>query len=381
VQKRALTDKGIQALKASEAGQRKIVWDALVPNLGVRVSDKGHKSFVLVTRYPGQVNPASRSLGQYGKISLEEARKLARDWHSLIRQGRDPALERGETFAVIAEEYYAREGARLRTAKDQQARLARAVLPVLGARPIGEIRRSEIIRLLDRIEDTSGPEAAHHCLTLISKIMSWYASRHDTFQSPILKGMGRTRGIKRDRVLTDDELRKIWEAAEGPFGRMIKFILLTGARRTEASQLRWQEIDGNLWTLPAARNKTKVDLVRPLSDAALAVLGPHSGEFVFSSDGRHGISDYTHFKARLDKCSGTEGWTIHDCRRTARSLMSRAGVPSEHAERCLGHVIGGVEGIYNRHKYQEEMASAYQALVNLIGRIIRPQDNVVALAR
>ncbi len=248
MQKRNLTDKGIQALKASAPGQRRIVWDALVPNLGLRISDQGHKSFVLVTRYPGQIHPASRSLGQYGKISLEDARKLAREWHSLIRQGRDPALERGETFAVICEEYYTREGGRLRTAKDQQARLARSVLPVLGARPIGEIKRSEIIHLLDKVEDNSGPEAAHHCLTLISKIMSCYASRHDTFQSPIIRGMGRTRGVKRERILSDEELRKIWLACDGPFGRLIKFLLLTGARRTEGSQLRWSEINGRLWT-------------------------------------------------------------------------------------------------------------------------------------
>jgi hypothetical protein len=145
MQKRNLTDKGIQALRPSDVGQRRIIWDALVPNLGLRISDKGHKSFVLVTRYPGQVNPASRSLGQYGKISLEEAREKAREWHTLIRQGRDPALERGETFAVVCGEYYAREGGRLRTAKDQQARLERLVMPTLGQRPISEIKRSEII--------------------------------------------------------------------------------------------------------------------------------------------------------------------------------------------------------------------------------------------
>jgi integrase len=377
MQKRNLTDRGIQAIKPSPTGQRRIVWDALVPNLGLRISPSGHRSFVLVTRYPGQVHPASRSLGQYGKISLEDARAKAREWHRLIAQGRDPALERGETFSVICEEYYAREGGRLRSAKDQQSRLARLVLPTLGPRPINEIKRSEIIRLLDQVEDTSGPEAAHHCLNHIARIMSWYASRHDTFQSPIIKGMGRSRGIKRDRVLSDPELRAVWAAAEGPFGRMIRFILLTGARRNEAAQLHWREIEGRLWTLPSQRNKVGVELARPLSDAALAELGPRGDGFTFG--GRRPVAGFSQLKRVLDERSGVTAFTIHDCRRTSRTLMSRAGVPSEVSERMLGHLPPGVENIYNRHRYVEEMAQGYQALANLILHIVEPQDNVVAI--
>ena len=89
--------------------------------------------------------------------------------------------------------------------------------------------------------------------------------------------------------------------------------------------------------------------------------------------------DLSSAKQDFDRASGVTGWTLHDLRRTARSLMSRAGVPSDHAERCLGHVIGGVRGTYDRHEYHEEKRLAFEALASLIARIIDPQPNVVAM--
>jgi integrase len=165
------------------------------------------------------------------------------------------------------------------------------------------------------------------------------------------------------------------------------FLLLTGARRSEAANLPWTESSGTDWALPPARNKTgnktKVDLIRPLSDAAQAVLANVARfdkcDFVFTVTGKGPIRGLAKFKADFDKASGVTGWTLHDLRRTARSLMSRAQVPSDHAERCLGHVIRGVRKIYDRHEYYEEKKQAFAALAALIERIIDPQDNVVAL--
>ena len=101
--------------------------------------------------------------------------------------------------------------------------------------------------------------------------------------------------------------------------------------------------------------------------------------YVFTTSGRSGLGGFSKFKRKLDKLSGVSGWTLHDLRRTARSLMSRAGMPSDHAEHCLGHVVPGVRGVYDRHEYLEEMRSAYEALAALIERIVNPQPNVVAL--
>jgi integrase len=276
--------------------------------------------------------------------------------------------------------------------------LKRAVYPILGDRPINEIRRSEIVRLLDQIADERGPVAADRALATIRRVFNWYASRSDDFRSPIVRGMARTKPGERARarILTDDEIRVVWRTAEGQgtFGRLIRFLLLTGARRTEAAAMPWAELDGTEWLLPGSRNKTKLDLLRPLPATALAVLGdrPDGAKFVFPSD-KGALCGYGPLKENFDKAvlsqlrksdpdaEAIPRWVLHDLRRTARSLLSRAGVPSDHAERCLGHVIGGVRGIYDRHEYRDEKARAYEALARLIDRIVQGKPTLVRLVR
>jgi integrase len=149
------------------------------------------------------------------------------------------------------------------------------VLSVLGARQIGDIKRSEINGLLDTIEDESGANTATLTLAYLRRVMNWHATRADDFRSPIVRGMARSVAIKRDRVLTDEELRAFWRASEGwehPFSRMLRFILLTATRRDEAADMRWSEVNGDTWTIPAARYKTNIDFELPLSHAARAVL-------------------------------------------------------------------------------------------------------------
>jgi integrase len=220
---------------------------------------------------------------------------------------------------------------------------------------------------------------AQAVLAVLSKIFNWHASRSDDFRSPIVRGMARVKPAEqaRDRILTDDELRQVWRTTEreGIFGSLVQFLLLTGARRAEATGLQRSELDdaGN-WTLPAARNKVKVELVRPLNKAARDVLARQVdiGPFVFTYTGRRPIHSISLFKKRFDAACGVTGWTLHDLRRTARSLMSRAGVNADHAERCLGHVIAGVRGTYDRHDFRAEMAHAYEALAAQIERIVNP---------
>jgi integrase len=214
--------------------------------------------------------------------------------------------------------------------------------------------------------------------------MNFHASRSDDFRSPIVRGMARGAEQARSRILTDDELRAIWKATgEYPvFGPLLRFILLTATRRFEAGHMRWAELNGDrTWIIPAARYKTNLDHVIPLSAMALSVLPMARGEFVFSKNGHQAMGGYERHKRAIDEASGVRGWVIHDLRRTARSLLSRAGVPSDHAERCLGHVIGGVRGVYDRHEYIEEKARAFEALAAQVERIISPQDNVVPMGR
>jgi len=343
------------------------------------------KTFVLVTRYPGSANPAPRSLGTYGAITLEAARDKAREWFALIGNGIDPEQQatqkREQTFQAIADQYFLRKAKDHRTRALSQSTLARLVHPTLGSRPIENISRGDIVRLMDRIEDESGPVQANRTLSIINRVMSFHSSRSDNFRSPIVRGMARGSEQARSRILTDDELRAIWRAtSDYPiFGSLLRFILLTATRRFEAGHARWSELQGKTWIIPAARYKTNLDHVVPLSKLALSVLPKRNGEFVFSKNGHQALGGYQRHKRAIDAASGVKGWVLHDLRRTARSLLSRAGVHADHAERCLGHVIGGVRGVYDRHEYFDEKARAFEALATQVERIVDPQPNVVAI--
>lgn len=371
--KRQLTDRFCVGAKVRDGEPQTDYFDTQVSGLALRVSKWGHKGWTLHYSLGGKRRRLT--LGAYPSISLSAARTRADETKAAIAEGRDPSIVANETLQAICESYLAREGDKLRNVKWRKGVLDRHVYPNLGARPIAEIRRSEIVRLLDKVEEGSGAAMATQTLALVRKVMNWHATRSDDFMSPVVRGMARTQRSEqaRDRTLSDDELRKIWSTDSGVFGQYVRFLLLTAARRNEVSDMTWAEIDGADWTLPAARNKTKVDLVRPLSRQAQAILAalPKAGEFVWSThNGALPIAGFTQFKQRLDKATGVNGYTLHDCRRTARSLMSRAGVPSDHAERCLGHVIGGVRGVYDRHEYHREKAQAFEMLAGEIERIV-----------
>jgi len=243
--KRPLTDRGIAAIKPARPGKRHLYWDAVVPGLAVRVTDTGVKAFVLVKRFPGNPNPTARSIGKVGALTLEAARAQAREWLAQLAAGRDPAKEaearQRDTLKAVCEEWWQRKAQGYRSASAQRSRLERFIYPSIGAIPIREVRKSDIVRLHDRITDENGPVAANRAVELLTAIMNWHATRADDFRSPIVKGMT-TAEVARDRVLTDDELRAIWRAtADGAFGGLIRFLLLTAARRSEAAEIPWRK--------------------------------------------------------------------------------------------------------------------------------------------
>jgi integrase len=381
--KRQLTDRFCAGAKVRDGELQTDYFDTQVSGLALRVTQHGHRSWTL--HYTLGAKRRRLTFGNYPAISLSGARTRADEARAAIVEGRDPSIAATETLKDICELYLAREGDKLRNTKWRKGVFDRHIYPTLGARPIAEIRRSEIVRLLDQIEEGSGAAMATQTLALIRKVMNWHATRSDDFLSPIVRGMARTQRSEqaRERTLSDDELRKIWRTNNGIFSAYVRFLLLTAARRNEAAQMTWAEVAKGDWTLPAARNKTGVDLVRPLSKAAQAILAalPKAGEFVWSTHGGAiPIGGFTQFKRRFDAASGTKGWALHDLRRSARSLMSRAGVPTDHAERCLGHVIPGVRGVYDRHAYHAEKQQAFEALAGIVERIVSgSQAGVVQL--
>jgi integrase len=385
-----LTPQLVASVKADPTTDRTIIWDESLPNFGLVITAAGHRSFIVQYRANGR----SRRMAIKATLRLGEARKEARAILGKVAKDRDPLTERRKaeasaenTLQSVAEKYFQREGKTLRTVKERRRTLARLVFPRLGAKQIEDIKRSDIVKLLDRIEDESGPAMASHTLAYLRKILNWHAGRSDDYRSPVVRGMARTKAKEqaRDRILADDELRAIWKAAgemNNAFGPLVRFLLLTATRRDEAARIRRSEINGE-WTIPGARYKSKRDHVIPLSGAAKAVIAsvPVIGDrdLVFTHDGKRPVGGFSKFKAALDKSSGVTGWRLHDLRRTARSLMSRVGVDSDIAERALGHVLTGVRGTYDRHAYLEEKRKAFEKLATLIEQVINPQENVIAL--
>ena len=380
-----LTPAFCKTITAEPHKERSVYWDVVTPGFGLMATASGHRSFVIQYRNGGG---ASRRLTLSTALSLDGARREARKLLGDIERGGDPVGDRrreraaaevakADTLEAIALDFFRREGKNIRTIAARRAAFERLIFPTLGRRQIGDISRRDISRLLDKIEDERGPVMADKTLTFLSRLFNWHAARTE-FRSPIVRGMARTKTSERarSRILTDDEIRAVWSATEkhpGPFASLVRFILLTGTRRNEAARMTRTELTGSDWLIPAARNKSKKDFLVPLSKAAIAVLddvpviGRKDGP-VFTLNGERPIT-VSRCKQRLDRDSGVTGWRIHDLRRTARSLMSRAGVPADHAERAIGHVIGGVRGTYDRHEYHAEKAAAFEKLAELVTKI------------
>jgi integrase len=392
----------------------------------VRVTAAGTRSFVLFHRFNGKAY--WETLGRWdanqggGTLTVRDAivraDKLAKD----LRNGRreDPRPERtrrlqdgdrpdGLDVAGMIDIFVKRylKAGKLRSAGMIEAQLERLVKPKIGKVGIYELRRSHVSRMLDEIADENGPRMADLVLAYVRKAFNWYEvnGHDDDFTSPVVRGMARLKPSdrERERVLADDEIRDVWAGLDtitepACFPAYVKTLLLTAARRSEGADMSTTELEGELWTIPAARYKTKLDHVIPLSAPArklIASATPNkpakNAHFVFSTTrGAKPFSGFSKAKTDLDKAIADlreregrppmENWTLHDLRRTARTLLARAGVRDDIAERCLGHVIKGVEKVYNRYAYLEEKRAAFKALATLVSRILNPAANVEELA-
>lgn len=426
--KALLTDKTLKAMRPAPANKRAIVWDAVLPHFGVRITDKGNRSFVVVKRVKGAKAPAFHVLGHYPDLKLAEAREKARALLGELAEGVDrKALERKRheeerrieknRFAAVVQLFIDKHASKTRSGKETTRIIHLYLIPTFGHLQIDEIRRRQIAELLDDIEagkfvDASGrklggPVMADRVLAALRKMFNWHATRDDDFISPIVKGMARTkpRERARTRILDDYELLALWRALArleyanyGPlyesrfFAGIVRQLLLTAQRRSEVGRLRGEEIDDEgIWLISAKRYKTKMDHLVPLSQWSRSLLEqqiqPGVGGFAFTTTGDTAFSGYSKAKARLDdlmseelaKIAGSdEGcrrtklkpWRLHDLRRTAKTLMVRAGVRPDISERVLGHVIRGVEGVYDRHDYIAEKRSALEALSSFVQKIV-----------
>jgi len=386
--RKTLTDKRVAALKSRAS--RYAFPDPELRGLYVRVQPSGAKSFVTVARdlYGKQV---WTTIGAADVLGVDEARDLAREAIKRVRQGL-PAIEpppaRPDSFKAVAENWLKRHVAAKRFRSEYEIRrvLERYVYPHWGNRDFISIKRSDISTLLDHVEDNHGAQQADKVLSVARGIANWFAGRDDDYVSPFVRGMRRHSGA-RTRVLEDDELPVIWKTAEGngQFGAIVRLLLLTGQRREKVNSMKWADLADGVWTIATVeREKNNAgSLALPAQALAIIQAQPRVGEnpYVFAGRG-NGAYDISQSKAPFDrKLPKMPHWTLHDLRRTSRSLMSRAGVRPDIAERVMGHAIAGIEGVYDRHSYREEKADALRRLAMLVDGIVNPRDNVHKLKR
>ena len=386
--RKSLSDTGVADLKPR--AKRYAKPDPELSGHYIRVQPTGAKSYVAVAIDP-RGKQVWHTVGGADLLTIEEAREKAREAIKAIKAGED----RGgpQSFAAVAENWFKRhvlnKERTLRSNAEIKRYLDKHILRAWAGREFASIRRGDVTKLLDEIEDDAGPVAADFALAIVRGLTNWYVTRHEDYVSPVVKGMRRSKpkDRARDRVLSEEELRAVWRAAEanGTFGAMVRLLLLTAQRREKVATMRWADVslDGT-WTIPAeAREKGNAkELV--LSEAALTIIKTQprfaDNPYVFTGRGRSYFHGYSKAKAAFDaKLPELPQWQLHDLRRTARSLMSRAGVRPDIAERVLGHTIKGVEGVYDRHEYRAEKADALQKLAGLIDTIINPPvGNVVS---
>jgi integrase len=384
---RNFTDKNVVALKPRD--KTFAYADPSLPGHYIRVTPAGNKSFVAVAR-DLRGKQIWTTIGNAALMKVEEARERAREVIKRVKAGQDRAGP--QSFESIANDWLKRhvDAKGLRDAYETRRVLKKHILPEWGAREFTTIRRGDVSQLLDRVEDESGARTADKVLEIASSVCRFYEQKHEDYVSPIIKGMKRysPKDHARKRILSDGEIRKLWDACStaNGYGDLIKLLLLTGQRREKVASMRWDDVSADgTWTIPSEKREkgNAGELVLPAMALDIIKGRPRLASNPYILAGRdsgplrsfHGPRDA--LKAKV----GFEDWRIHDLRRTARSLMSRAGVRPHIAERVLGHAIRGVEGVYDRHSYREEKAQALQDLANLIESILNPDDskNVVRM--
>ncbi len=376
------TVRTLEAIKPPKVG-RVEHWDKKVKGLGLRVSSSGRKTWVLMYRTRGDKRLRRATLGTYPTLSLADTRDMARADLRSAAMGRDPSAERkaereADTFGELAEAYMERYAKKRKKSwfKDQQA-LDRDLLPRFRHRKAANIKRREVIEMLEEIADRGAPVGSNRTLEIIRRIYNWGIEREIVILNPcsMIKKIGVER--RRERVLTDDEIRAVWSAFEKETPRMcalFKLRLLTIQRPGEVSRMRWEDIDSDWWTIPPEFTKNGLSHRVPLTNLALELLEPHrgSGRWVFPS--RKGdspirvgaLSD----SLRRNHHLGLEPFTAHDLRRTAATAMASLGIDRLTLSKILNHVETGVTAVYDRATYDKQKRRALERWARKLRSII-----------
>lgn len=424
---KTLTDASVRKIKPPASGQQEH-FDAALPGFALRVSSTGSKSYVFNYRINGRRRRLT--IGDVNTHTLADARDEARAARIYADKGLDPIQQREaekkrnslaalQTFKAAREEFLKRyTGSRSKPLKERTRTEYKRYLEVDFAdwdnRPISAITSQGVRSALRDIVDRKAPVGANRALAALRVFFNWAADEELIEASPAagIKKLGSERDYRdgsNSRFLSADELKTIWCACEPKdvFGDIVRILILTGQRKGEVMQMRWQDIsekkislaDGRtinatIWTIPGGvEGVTKNQISHDVYLPALAVdiirnrdeIKDNPYVFAGRRKGRH-FNGFSKAKLELDLACGISDWRLHDLRRTFVTMLNDdpLRIRSEVVEAIVNHVTGhkaGVAGVYNRATYDVERHAAMDAWGRYIEAIITgsPRENVVHL--
>jgi integrase len=375
--KLALTDKAIRSL--SSTGTRLDIADVLMPGLHLRVTPGGVKTWSIVYRLKGQARQKRKTYGPYPRVSLAEARELARQDLNQAALGLDPTARVAEdvlTFKGLWEAYLERHAKpRKRTWKQDLSKAKRDLLPAWGARPAAEIKRRDVLSLVDAVAKRGGV-MANRVLELISSIFSWGVSVDLVEVNPAYRVKPPGKETPGRRVLSNEELVRVWEALEANWrgelvignplvGRIVAARILLGQRTEELLKMEWGQLDGDpvqWWAQPGSITKNgrpnrvpipplcREAVLDRLAETLASSSGPVFGQWSGASVVRYVASLCEHLEIKF---------TARDLRRTFITTMAKLKIPKETRQRWVNHSRGSImDNVYDLYDYEEELLLA-----------------------
>ena len=380
---RALTQRFIEAFKPLP--EQEELWDRAMPGFGCRVSPRGRKTWQIMFRYRGRQRRLTLGTLNQG-MTLVVARDAARAALRQVGRGVDPAAARrddshADTVATLCAEYLERHAKpKKRSWKTDDWLLRKEILPRWRRRSVKDIRRRDVRELVEGIAARGAPVLANRVLALVRKMLAFAVEREWIEANPAAHVARPGVEQPRDRVLSDDEIRKFWTALgrEPPaLAAGFRLRLLTAQRGGEITSMRWRDLDldARMWTVPAEDSKNKMPHRVPLTDPVMNILETLRGK----TDG-YVLAGVRSKKQRTDVASrlGLDDFRPHDLRRTAASRMASAGVQRVVIGKILNHAEPGVTAIYDRFGYDAEKRIALEAWARTLDGILAPKKRTGA---